>query len=53
MFKNLKMGPKIMGALVVMIVLSVLIGVVGIFDIKKIDDADTMLYEKITTASPA
>ncbi|MCE5275415.1 MAG: MCP four helix bundle domain-containing protein, partial [Deltaproteobacteria bacterium] len=51
MFKNLKMGPKIMGALVVMIVLSVLIGVVGIFDIKKIDDADTMLYEKITLPS--
>jgi len=48
MFKNMKMGPKIISALAVMIIISLAIGVCGIMNIKKIDNADTILYEQVT-----
>jgi methyl-accepting chemotaxis protein len=48
MFKNLKMGPKIISALAVMIIISIAIGVCGVMNIKKIDNADTILYEQVT-----
>ena len=48
MFKNLKMGPKILGALTTLVIVSVIIGIFGIVNIKKIERADVTLYEKYT-----
>jgi len=48
MFKNLKMGPKILGALTTLVIVSVIIGIFGIVNIKKIERADVALYEKYT-----
>jgi methyl-accepting chemotaxis protein len=48
MFKNLKMGPKIIGALTLLVIISISIGIIGIVNIKKIDKADTVMYEDQT-----
>ncbi len=45
---NIKMGPKLIGAFLIVAAISAVVGVVGIRDIKAIDEADTVLYEKIT-----
>ncbi len=48
MFKNMKIGTKLVGGFVVVALLAAVIGIVGIVEIKKIDKADTKLYEKVT-----
>ena len=45
---NIKMGPKLIGAFVLVAAIAAIVGGVGIVNIKAIDDADTKLYEKIT-----
>jgi len=48
MLEKLKMGHKIMAGLMVVVLISVVVGVVGMINLKKIDKADTMLYERVT-----
>jgi methyl-accepting chemotaxis protein len=48
MFKNLKMGSKIIGSLSLLVIVCLTIGIVGIVNINKIVDEDTKLYEKMT-----
>ncbi|MCX6548025.1 MAG: MCP four helix bundle domain-containing protein, partial [Acidobacteria bacterium] len=45
---NIKMGPKLIGSYLLLAALAAVVGVVGIRDIKLIDEADTVLYEKMT-----
>ncbi len=48
MFKNLSLSAKLIAAFVSVALICGIVGFVGIRNIKKIDDADTKLYEKIT-----
>jgi methyl-accepting chemotaxis protein len=48
MLSNIKIGPKLIGSFLVVAFIALAIGVFGYFQIHKIDDADTVLYEKIT-----
>ena len=48
MFKNIKLGPKLIGSFLVVAMISMVIGIFGYFEIHKIDDSDTFLYEKCT-----
>ena len=48
MFKNMKLGIKVLSGFIVLTVIAGVIGIVGTVNIKKIDQADTRLYEKIT-----
>ncbi len=48
MFKNMKLGIKVLIGFVVMIVICIIIGIEGTVNIRKIDAADTKLYEKMT-----
>ena len=48
MFKKMKLSGKIITSLGALVAVLVVVGVIGIFNIKKIDDADTFLYEKVT-----
>ncbi len=48
MFSNVKIGTKVLAGFIFVIIIAVVIGVLGIRGIKTIDDADTMLYEKMT-----
>ncbi|HOP30615.1 MAG TPA: methyl-accepting chemotaxis protein [Spirochaetota bacterium] len=50
MFKNMKLGMKVFAGLAVLTVLLVIVGVIGTINIRKIDDADTLLYQKMTVA---
>jgi methyl-accepting chemotaxis protein len=46
MLDNVKIGTKLIGGFVSVALISVLIGYIGIKNIRTIDDADTQLYEK-------
>ncbi len=48
MLKNMKLGIKVLAGFVVLTVIAGAIGIVGSVNIRKIDNADTMLYEKMT-----
>lgn len=48
MFENMKMATKITATLVVLVALMIIVGIVGAIDIKKIEDADTRLFQKMT-----
>ena len=48
MLSNIKIGPKLIGSFLVVAFIAFVIGVFGYFQLHKIDDADTILYEKIT-----
>jgi methyl-accepting chemotaxis protein len=48
MLKNIKLGPKMIGSFLIVALIAMTIGVFGYFQIHKIDDADTFLYEKTT-----
>jgi methyl-accepting chemotaxis protein len=48
MLKNMKIGPKVMVSLGALVALIAAVGVVGTINIRKIDAADTRLYEKCT-----
>ena len=48
MFRNMKLGIKVLIGFIVLTVITVAIGVIGTVNIRKIDTADTMLYEKMT-----
>jgi len=47
-FNNLKVGTKLLAGFILVAVVSAMVGAVGIKKIHQIDDADTVLYEKIT-----
>ena len=47
MFKNMKLATKVLSGFIAIALIACVIGVVGITNIKKIDHADTMMYEKI------
>lgn len=48
MFKNMKLGIKVLVGFIVLTVIAGAIGIIGTVNIRKIDNADTMLYEKMT-----
>ncbi|MFZ4438327.1 MAG: MCP four helix bundle domain-containing protein, partial [Syntrophales bacterium] len=50
MFAKMKLATKIFAGFMVVAVIVAVIGVVGIYQIKKIDDADTMMYEKVVVS---
>jgi methyl-accepting chemotaxis protein len=45
---NLKIGAKLIGSFVLMALVTAIVGLYGINQIKALDDADTNLYEKMT-----
>lgn len=45
-FKNLKIGVKLIGSFMLMVTLMVIVGWVGISNLGKIDEADTLMYER-------
>ncbi len=47
-FNNMTLKGKLLTGFITVAIVAGIIGGVGIYDIKKIDDADTKLYEKIT-----
>lgn len=47
-FYNLKISVKLLSAFIVVAAIAGIIGVIGVIELKKIDEADTKLYEKIT-----
>jgi methyl-accepting chemotaxis protein len=48
MFTNTKLGTKAFTGIMLVVVIAVIIGAVGIINIKKINNAGTMLYENMT-----
>ena len=48
MLNNMSLKKKLMAGFIAVAIIAAAIGGVGIFNIKKIDKADTMLYEKLT-----
>jgi len=48
MFKNLKIGVRLVAGFLITAALAALVGGIGISKIHQIDDADTRLYEKAT-----
>jgi methyl-accepting chemotaxis protein len=47
-YYNLKISVKLLSAFIIVAAIASIIGAIGVVEIKKIDDADTRLYEKIT-----
>lgn len=47
--KNIKIRTKLLVSFLTVVLLTAFIGYLGISNIKKIDDSDTMLYEKMTS----
>lgn len=45
---NTKMGPKLIGAFLLTALFAVFVGIFGTVNLRKADDADKMLYEKMT-----
>ncbi|MBP7552518.1 MAG: MCP four helix bundle domain-containing protein [Spirochaetes bacterium] len=48
MFKNLKIGPKLIAGFVLVAIIAGFIGVFAIYNMKQLDEADTFMYEKTT-----
>ena len=48
MFKNMKLGTKVLFGFAALLLIAATIGAVGMLKIKTVDDADTKLYEKVT-----
>lgn len=48
MFKNMKLGIKILTGFVVLTVITIAVGIAGSYNIRTIYDADTMLYQQMT-----
>jgi methyl-accepting chemotaxis protein len=48
MLKNLRIGTKLIGSFLLVALIALAIGLFGYFQIHKIDDADSFLYEKCT-----
>jgi methyl-accepting chemotaxis protein len=48
MLNKIKIGPKLIGGFLIVSAIAAFIGIVGVVNIKTIDDADTILYEKMT-----
>ncbi len=47
MFKNMKLGMKVLAGFVALTVIAGAIGIVGTVNLKKIDNADTYMYENV------
>src|SRR6185369_3298571 len=50
MLSNIKLGPKLIGGFLVVSLIALTIGVFGYFQIHKLNDDDTFLYEKCTVS---
>ena len=48
MFRDIRLGMKILAGFIVLTVITITVGIVGTYNIKKIDNADTKLFEKMT-----
>jgi len=48
MFKNMKLGVKVLSGFVALTVITAALGIIGSVNIKNIDDAGAFLYEKVT-----
>ncbi|MBN2010792.1 MCP four helix bundle domain-containing protein [candidate division KSB1 bacterium] len=48
MFKNTKIGVKLLFSLSAIVVISIIIGITGILNLKSLETADTMMYERVT-----
>ena len=48
MLNKIKIGPKLIGGFLIVAAIAGVIGTIGIINMKKIDAADTMLYQKMT-----
>ncbi len=49
MFNSLKVGTKLLGGFILVALIGALVGTVGTVKIREIDEADTVLYEKVTS----
>jgi len=47
-FNNLKIGPKLIIAFLIIALIAAVVGIVGLMNLNKIDTADTLLYEDNT-----
>jgi methyl-accepting chemotaxis protein len=47
-YYNLKISVKLLSAFIIVAIIAGLIGTIGVIELRKIDEADTKLYEKIT-----
>jgi methyl-accepting chemotaxis protein len=50
MFKNTKLGTKLIGGYMIVAAIAAIIGIVGIVSLNKVNDADTAMYEGSTKA---
>lgn len=50
MFKNTKLGTKLVGGFTIVAAIAAIIGTVGIMSLNKVNDADTAMYEGSTRA---
>lgn len=48
MFKNMKLGMKVLSGFIIITIIAGIIGVIGAINIRNIEVADTRLYEKMT-----
>lgn len=48
MLNKIKLGQKLIGSFLIVSLIAAVIGIIGIVNMKKIDDADLMLYKKMT-----
>jgi methyl-accepting chemotaxis protein len=48
MLHDIKLGPKLIGSFLMVSLIAMAIGIFGYFQIHKVDDADTFLYDKCT-----
>ena len=48
MFKNMKLGVKVLSGFIALTVIAAALGIIGTINIRNIGDADTFLYQKIT-----
>lgn len=48
MFKNLKIGPKLIAGFILVAIIAGVIGVFAIYNLKQLERADTTLYQRVT-----
>ncbi len=48
MFKNMKLGMKILTGFIILTVITITVGIVGTINIRSIEEDDALLYEKMT-----
>ena len=48
MLNKIKIGPKLIGGFLIVALIAAIVGILGIINMRTIDNADTYLYEKMT-----